>query len=119
DLDLIELDQIPIEGVGGHITSMPTFLVQLEIRQPHAVRVEVVANKQEPYVLLGRDVMNHYHIVLYGPRLRLEIDEDLQLPAALLKLRQVCDPILQLYLADTLDEEPFLAACLAAPQHHL
>jgi len=73
DLELIELDQILIEGVGGHITSMPSFLVELEIRQLHPVHVEVVANKDEPYVLLGRDIMNHYHIVLDGPRLQLEI----------------------------------------------
>jgi predicted aspartyl protease len=74
DLGLIELDQISNIGVGGHVTTMPTFLVQLEIRQLRALTLEIVAIKEEPYVLLGRDVLNNYRIVLDGPQLRLEIN---------------------------------------------
>jgi hypothetical protein len=31
-------------------------------------------NPQEPYVLLGRDVLNHFRITLGGPNLALTID---------------------------------------------
>ena len=33
----------------------------------------VYGNKGEPYVLLGRDVLNRYRIVFDGPQLALEI----------------------------------------------
>lgn len=72
-LGLVPLDQISVEGVGGHRVSMPTFLVQIQIRPLQPVTVEVAAHKDEPFVLLGRDVLNHFRIVLDGPQLTLEI----------------------------------------------
>ena len=50
-LGLIALDQILIGGVGGAVISMPTFLLQVEIRQLRAVVLEVVAHEQEPFSL--------------------------------------------------------------------
>jgi len=38
------------------------------------VTIEVLANRDEPYVLLGRDVLNRHRIVLDGPQLLLDID---------------------------------------------
>jgi hypothetical protein len=73
DLKLAQLDLIPTAGFGGHVTLVPTFLVELAIRQLEPVVVKVAASRDEPYVLLGRDVLNRYRIVLNGPELFVEI----------------------------------------------
>ena len=36
--------------------------------------IRVVASRDEPYVLLGRDVLNGHRVILDGPRLHLEIE---------------------------------------------
>ena len=72
-LQLVQLDELSTMGFGGHVASVPTFLVRLAIRQCDPVVVEVLASRDEPHVLLGRDVLNHVHIVLNGPLLVLEI----------------------------------------------
>jgi hypothetical protein len=36
--------------------------------------VKVLASLEEPYVLLGRDVLNHFRITLDGPNLVLDIE---------------------------------------------
>jgi hypothetical protein len=72
-LRLVQLDETPIAGFGGHITVEPTFLIGLAV-QPYAPDiVRVVASREEPFVLLGRDVLNRFEIVLDGPRLVFEV----------------------------------------------
>lgn len=71
---LDQLDEVPTLGFGGHITAVPTSLVRLGIRQFEPVVVEVPASRDEPHVLLGRDLLNRYRLVLDGPSLILEID---------------------------------------------
>ena len=74
ELQLLKHDEIEILGFGGHVASVASFLVQLQIHELEPVTVEALANRDEPYVLLGRDVLNRYRIVLDGPQLVLEID---------------------------------------------
>ena len=74
DLGLDQLSELPILGVNGHLLTLPTFLVQIQIRELPPQVVEVLASPQEPYVLLGRDVLNHFRITLDGPKLVLDID---------------------------------------------
>ncbi len=74
ELHLIPLDEIPIGGFDGHVTWVPTFLVQLELRQCPPRMTRVVTSRDEPYVLLGRDVLNFHRVTLDGPQLRLEIE---------------------------------------------
>jgi hypothetical protein len=72
-LRLVQLDETPVAGYGGHVTVEPTYLIGIAV-QPYApVIVRVVASREEPFVLLGRDVLNQFEIVLDGPRLVLEI----------------------------------------------
>ncbi len=35
--------------------------------------LRVIADRDEPYVLLGRDVLNHFRVELDGPNLIVEI----------------------------------------------
>jgi hypothetical protein len=60
-------------GVGGHVMMMPTFLAQIELRQLVPLTTEVVSHEDEPYVFLGRDVINQFRMLLDGPGLVLDI----------------------------------------------
>jgi len=73
EVGFVAMDQIPIMGVGGHIMMMPTFLAQVEIRQLVPLTLEVVAHEGEPFVLLGRDILNQFPVLLDGPNLVTEI----------------------------------------------
>jgi len=74
ELQLIPLDEVPIGGFDGRVSWVSTFLVQLALRQSTSKFIRVVASRDEPYVLLGRDVLNDYRAILDGPLLRLEIE---------------------------------------------
>ncbi len=54
--------------------TMPTFLVQIQLRGSHTQVIKVLASAEEPYILLGRDVLNRFRITLDGPNLVLEIE---------------------------------------------
>ena len=74
ELQLIPLDEVPNGGFDGRVSWVSTFLVQLALRQSTPKVIRVVASRDEPYVLLGRDVLNDYRAILDGPLLRLEIE---------------------------------------------
>jgi hypothetical protein len=74
ELGLVPLDELPVSGFGGQVMLLPTYLVQFNLRQKPSLTIEVLAHSAEPFVLLGRDVMNQYRIVLDGPRLALDIE---------------------------------------------
>ena len=71
---LEQLSEFPIVGVDGHLSTLPTFLVQIRIREQSPRVVEVVASPLEPCVLLGRDVLNQFRIPLDGPNLVFDIE---------------------------------------------
>jgi Retroviral aspartyl protease len=73
ELQLIQLDELSIQGLGGQVISLPTFTVQMQIRHLNFVTLKVTAHKNEPFVLLGRDILNQYRLLLDGPQLALEI----------------------------------------------
>jgi predicted aspartyl protease len=72
-LALREVARLRFGGLGGHEVVLPVYEVQLVIRDLAAITVEVAASAGEPHVLLGRDVLNRYKIVLDGPNGKLEI----------------------------------------------
>jgi hypothetical protein len=73
ELQLVPLDFVSVLGFGGNLSTLPTFLVELQIRGLEPVAAKVLASHDEPYVLLGRDVLNRFTVVLDGPNLVLEI----------------------------------------------
>lgn len=72
-LNLVQLDQTPILGFGGHVMLVPTYLVGLAVRPFDAIILPVIAQRDEPFVLLGRDILNRYHLELDGPNLAIEL----------------------------------------------
>ncbi len=73
ELHLVPLDSVSALGFGGHLLSLSTYLVELQIRETAPVTVKVIASPDEPYVLLGRDILNQFSILLDGPKLVLEL----------------------------------------------
>jgi predicted aspartyl protease len=73
ELGLSEVRRIPIGVIGGQVLNMPTYLVEIEIRQLQPFDIEVVADKEERFTLLGRDILNNFRLLLDGPQLALEI----------------------------------------------
>ncbi len=67
------VDTIHVAGLGSGILAVPAYRVELTIRALSPHQVIVAAQDDEPYVLLGRDVLNRYRILLDGPGLALEI----------------------------------------------
>jgi predicted aspartyl protease len=73
DLGLVPLDWAQAIGFGGQLLTLPTFLVELRIRQLNPFTIKVLASPDESYALLGRDVLNRFRISLDGPNLALEL----------------------------------------------
>ena len=73
-LRLVQLDQTSIAGFGGHVSVVPTYLVRLAIHTFPPIVVRVLADRDEPFVLLGRDVLNRHRVLFDGPNLVVEID---------------------------------------------
>ncbi len=74
-LGILPVRQLPVRGLEGAVVVLPTILAQLGIHPLPPLVVEVLAAKDEPYVLLGRDILNRYRIILDGPGLALEIEQ--------------------------------------------
>lgn len=65
---------VTVVGFGSGPYEAPLFSVELGIHTLPVHRLEVVASPAEPWILLGRDVLNSYRLVLDGPKLALEIE---------------------------------------------
>lgn len=73
ELAVVKSGEATFEGLGGNQTRLALYFVQVVIHDLPPVTVEAAADPQEPYMLLGRDVLNQFRIVLDGPQLALEI----------------------------------------------
>ena len=73
ELNLIPLDELTVSGFGGQMIVVRTYRVELGLHDLEPKVIEVLAHPEEPFILLGRDVLNQHRIVLDGPRSALEI----------------------------------------------
>ena len=73
-LELVPLEEFRVAGLGGRVFSAPTYKVELTIRTLLPEKVLLIAHAEEPYILLGRDVLNRHRLLLDGPGLALEMD---------------------------------------------
>jgi hypothetical protein len=74
-LGLHALETVPIGSFGGHITMMPLYAALLGVHTFTPRLLRVLAHADEPWVLLGRDVLNEIRSLLDGPAKAMEIDE--------------------------------------------
>jgi predicted aspartyl protease len=73
-LGLVQLDEMPVAGFGGQVLLVATYALELAINSLSSHATEVFAHCEEPYILLGRDVLNRHRLLLDGPSLTLELD---------------------------------------------
>ena len=69
ELELVPLDAVPVLGFGGILVDVPTFLVRLSLRGGEPLTLKVLGSRDEPHILLGRDVLNRHRFVLDGQAL--------------------------------------------------
>lgn len=72
-LELVQVGLLECQGFYGELVQLPVFLVAISIHDLPPIEVRAVLGERESHMLLGRDVLNHYRIVLDGPQLALEI----------------------------------------------
>jgi predicted aspartyl protease len=72
-LQLVPMSEMPVSGFGGHIIYLFTYRLELSVRGFPVIVEEVISHPAEPFVLLGRNILNRYRIVLDGPNLVLEL----------------------------------------------
>lgn len=64
---------IMLSGYAGEIVEVATALLDIRLHDLPALRVEVAVDHRIAEVLLGRDFLNRFRIVLDGPELMLEM----------------------------------------------
>jgi len=75
-VDALELNfsgSLTIGGVGGTVEEMKLYPASVGIHRLEPQLVEVLSHPDEPWVLLGRDLLNNFRLLLDGPGLALEI----------------------------------------------
>jgi predicted aspartyl protease len=73
ELDLVPVREIDVEGFGRHHSVVSTYLIEIEILLLSPRIIEVIASRDEPFCLLGRDILNGFRMTLDGPGLILDI----------------------------------------------
>lgn len=61
------------QGFGSQVIELPLFLIDLHIHEFTPNRIRPTLGEGEPFLILGRDVLNTFKVVLDGPNLVLEL----------------------------------------------
>ena len=72
ELELMAVRNILAETYDGTRASVATYFITLEAAQARFLRLEVILIPED-YVLLGRDVLNHFYAQLNGPDLTFDL----------------------------------------------
>lgn len=72
-LGLPQMGRMAVGGLGGVVQYLPTYAVRVAIHQFPAQTIKVVASSDEPWVLLGRDILNAHRMLLDRPQRMFEI----------------------------------------------
>ncbi len=72
-LALVQVGQFACLGFGSEVMQIPTFLVAITLHDLSPIEVRATLGEREPCILLGRDVLNHFRLLLDGPQLSLQI----------------------------------------------
>lgn len=73
-LALVEDGRLLFQGFAGEVVQLPVYLTEVQVHDLPPLLVRAVLGEHEPYVLLGRDVLNVHRILLDGPQLALELE---------------------------------------------
>ena len=73
-LNLPERGVFQFQGFGSEVLNVPYYLVEVSIHDFPPVQIMAILGEREPYILLGRDVLNSHRLLLDGPNLAFEIE---------------------------------------------
>ncbi len=73
-LNLVQVGRFLFEAFGGAVVELPVYLVAVQIHDLPPLEVRAVIGEREPYVLLGRDILSSYRVLLDGPGQAVEIE---------------------------------------------
>jgi len=62
------------QGFAGELVELPIYLIEIQVHDLPPVLVRAALGRGESFLLLGRDCLNAYRLLLDGPALTLEID---------------------------------------------
>jgi hypothetical protein len=72
-LGLVEIDHLEFVGFGSRVMRLPAYAIDLAVHDLPPVRLKVALGEDEPFILLGRDMLNTLRILLDGPGTALEV----------------------------------------------
>src|SRR5437899_987050 len=72
-LGLVEDGRLLFQGFAGDVVDLPTFLTEIRVHDLPPLPIRTVLGEREACILLGRDVLNVYQMLLDGPVLAVEI----------------------------------------------
>ena len=72
-LGLPQVGTVRLGGFGGATFTLPVYAVNLGLHDLPVRLLKVAAHSEESWILLGRDVLNSFRVLLDGPQLALEI----------------------------------------------
>lgn len=72
-LGLEPIDEVKVGGFGGHEQKVLVYVISLAVQTFPPSLLRVYTHPDEPWVLLGRDVLNAFRLVLDGPARVLEL----------------------------------------------
>ncbi|MBU1662567.1 MAG: retroviral-like aspartic protease family protein [Chloroflexi bacterium] len=72
-LQLTPIGRLQLENVDAETTIVFTYAIQLTIAEVTIPQLEVILTGFD-FVVLGRDVLNRFYVLLNGPEFTLEID---------------------------------------------
>jgi len=75
NLGLAEDGRALFQGFAGEIVELPLYLVEMRIQDFRPLLVRAALGAAESHILLGRDVLNAYRLLLEGPALSLQVDQ--------------------------------------------
>lgn len=73
-LGLAQVGQLAVKGFSGVFRKAPTYLVLSGLKNRERFRIRVLGDRNEPWTIVGRDVLNRFCILLDGPNEWLEVE---------------------------------------------
>lgn len=72
-LKLAQDGRAVFQGLGSNLIELPIYLVAVTVHDLPPVLIRAALGEHEPYILLGRNVLNTHRFLLDGPQLVLGI----------------------------------------------
>jgi hypothetical protein len=70
----LQVGRFLFEGFGATVVELPVYLVAVQIHDLPPQEIRAVVGEREPYMLLGRNILSSYRVLLDGPRQAVEIE---------------------------------------------